>query len=114
MLLIASFLAASARWKVAGRESLALTPPAPFGRHTENINGVLLELVRVPPGSFLMGNDLSPKPEEKPVHLVNIKSFSVGQYEVTRQQWNIVATTLRHINYPLRQQYIGPLRGTYY
>lgn len=45
----------------------APTPaPAPFGKYTETINGVTLELVRIPAGSFLMGNDRSPNPEEKP------------------------------------------------
>lgn len=51
----------------------AQTPfaPAPFGKYTENINGVTLELVRIPTGSFLMGNDKSPNPEEKPAHQVS-------------------------------------------
>lgn len=84
------------------------TPPAPFGRFLENINGVPLELVRVPAGSFLMGNDRSPNPEEKPAHLVNIKSFFIGQYEVTRKQWNIVVDTLPRISRDLSRQYIGP------
>src|SRR5437868_7174340 len=39
-------------------------PTAPFGRYTENINGVALELVRIPNGTFLMGNDNSPNLEE--------------------------------------------------
>lgn len=105
---------------VAAKISLAAVqtptprPPAPFGRVVENINGVPLELVRVPTGSFLMGNDRSPNPEEKPAHLVNIKSFFIGQYEITRQQWNIVAATLPQVRFPLRQQYIGSLRGTFY
>lgn len=87
------------------------TPPAPFGRFVENINGVPLELVRVPAGSFVMGNDRSPNPEEKPAHLVNVKSFFIGQYEVTREQWNMVADTLPRINRSLDRQYIGPLFG---
>jgi formylglycine-generating enzyme required for sulfatase activity len=44
--------------------------PAPFGKYLENINGVTLELVRIPNGKFMMGNDRSPNPEEKPAHLV--------------------------------------------
>lgn len=83
-------------------------PPAPFGRHTENINGVTLELVRMPTGAFLMGNDRSPNPEEKPAHQVSVKSFYIGQYEITRQQWNIVRDTLPKVSHDLRRQYIGP------
>ncbi len=88
--------------------------PAPFGKHTKNINGVLLELVRIPTGTFLMGNDRSPNPEEKPAHQVNVRSFFIGRYEITRQQWNIVATTLPRINRSLRLQYLGPLGAGYY
>ncbi len=72
--------------------------PAPFGKYTENINGVALELVRIPNGSFIMGNDKSPNPEEKPAHQVNLKHFYLGQYEVTRGQWNIVADTLPQVS----------------
>ncbi len=89
--------------------------PAPFGKYVENINGVSLELVRIPTGTFLMGNDRSPNPEEKPAHQVNVRSFFIGRYEITRQQWNIVAATLPRINRSLRQQYIGPVQaGTEY
>jgi uncharacterized protein (TIGR03437 family) len=82
--------------------------PAPFGKYTENINEVLLELVRVPTGSFLMGNDRSPNPEEKPAHQVNLRSYYIGQYEITREQWNIVADSLPKVSRDLRRQYIGP------
>lgn len=82
--------------------------PAPFGRHTEMINGVPLELVRVPQGTFLMGNDHSPNPEEKPAHQVNLKSFYLGQYEITRQQWNIVAETLPQVSRRLTRQFVDP------
>ena len=88
--------------------SQSVIAPAPFGRHTENINGVTLELVRIPTGGFLMGNDKSPNPEEKPAHQVNLKSFYMGQYEVTRQQWNIVAKTLPKISRTMEDMYIGP------
>ena len=80
--------------------------PAPFGKHTETINGVTLELVRIPQGKFMMGNDRSPNPEEKPAHQVSLKSFYMGQYEVTRGQWNIVADTLPQVNFTLYHQKI--------
>jgi len=82
--------------------------PAPFGKYTENINGVSLELVRIPTGTFLMGNDRSPNSEEKPAHQVSIRSFYIGQYEITRRQWNIVVDTLPKVSRDLRRQYIGP------
>ncbi len=80
--------------------------PAPFGKHTENINGITLELVRIPNGKFIMGNDNSPNSEEKPAHLVTLKSFYVGQYEITRGQWNLVADTLPKVNRNLEHKNI--------
>ncbi len=92
--------------------SLAQAPnaPAPFGKYTENINGVTLDLVRVPQGTFIMGNDRSPNPEEKPAHQVSLKSFYLGQYEVTRGQWNLVRA-LPKINRDLEQMFIGTSNG---
>jgi uncharacterized protein (TIGR03437 family) len=84
--------------------------PAPFGKYTENINGVPMELVRIPNGKFIMGNDRSPNPEEKPAHLVSLKSFYLGQYEVTRGQWNFVRT-LPKINRDLEPMFIGTSNG---
>ena len=95
----------------SGKLSSLSQAPAPFGRYTENINGVSLELVRVPQGTFLMGNDHSPNPKEKPSHQVTVRSFYIGQYEITRQQWNIVATTLPQINRALSKQYLGPVQA---
>jgi formylglycine-generating enzyme required for sulfatase activity len=92
----------------SGAFAQASSAPAPFGKHTENINGVTLELVRIPNGKFMMGNDRSPNPEEKPAHLVTLKSFYMRQYEVTRQQWNIVAETLPQVNVRLTRMNIFP------
>ena len=86
----------------------SVEPPAPFGKYIENINGVPLELARMPAGSFLMGNDKSPNPEEKPAHYVRLKPFYIGQYEITRKQWNAVVDTLPKVNRDLARQYIDP------
>ncbi len=48
------------------------------------------EMVVIPPGSFEMGSN-DGKPDEKPVHRVNIQySFAVGKYEVTQAEWRAV------------------------
>jgi len=64
-------------------------------RFTEDLgNGVELEMVAIPSGSFLMG---SPKDEpeqrssESPQHRVAVKSFLMGKYPVTQAQWQAVA-----------------------
>jgi formylglycine-generating enzyme required for sulfatase activity/tRNA A-37 threonylcarbamoyl transferase component Bud32 len=55
-------------------------------------NGVTLEMVLIPGGTFIMG---SPAGEgdnyEKPQHQVTIKPFLMGKYPVTQAQWRQVA-----------------------
>jgi formylglycine-generating enzyme required for sulfatase activity len=47
---------------------------------------VKLEMVLIPAGEFLMGDEL-----EKPAHRVRItKPFYLGKYEVTQEQWRAV------------------------
>jgi formylglycine-generating enzyme required for sulfatase activity len=62
------------------------------------------EMVVIPAGSFLMGSppDSEPDPfsntkpvkisedNEKPQHRVNVRSFALGKYEVTQEQWYAV------------------------
>ena len=55
---------------------------------TENLNGVPLEMIRVPAGTFTMGGNGGD--DEKPSHPVNVPSFYIGKYEVTQKQWQIV------------------------
>ena len=51
-----------------------------------NIDNDKIELVHVNGGKFPMGSN-DGKEEEAPVHLVTIKSFSIGKYEVTVGQF---------------------------
>ena len=57
-------------------------------------NGVTLEMVKIPSGTFRMG---SPVKEhgyvryESPQHQVKVKSFLMGKYPVTEAQWQTVA-----------------------
>ena len=62
---------------------------------TENLgNGIIIEMVYIPGGTFLMG---SPKTEaesesyEKPQHRVTIEPFFMGKYTATQAQWKAVA-----------------------
>ena len=51
------------------------------------------EMVLIPGGNFLMGSkadpfaETPPSTEEQPEHSVAIKSFAIGKYEVTQEQW---------------------------
>jgi formylglycine-generating enzyme required for sulfatase activity len=62
---------------------------------TEDLgNGVILEMVAIPSGSFLMG---SPNTEakrhnhESPQRLVSVSPFYMGKFTVTQAQWRAVA-----------------------
>jgi len=60
-------------------------------------NGVILEMVAIPGGTFLMGSPTdepeSPEPfdDETPQHSVTIKPFFMGKFPVTQAQWETVA-----------------------
>jgi hypothetical protein len=55
--------------------------------------GIKLDMVMLPAGSFLMGSPASDPDAvsaEKPQHQVKLKSFSIGQYPVTQEQYQAV------------------------
>jgi formylglycine-generating enzyme required for sulfatase activity len=64
-------------------------------------NKIELNAILVPGGSFLMGSpDTEEKPlsSESPQHLVTVKSFFLGRYPVTQEQWQIIAETYEYVN----------------
>jgi len=52
--------------------------------------GVKLEMVYVPGGKFVMGSDESDR--EKSLHDVTVPSFFIGKYQITQQQWRVIAS----------------------
>ncbi|MBW4693492.1 MAG: formylglycine-generating enzyme family protein [Lyngbya sp. HA4199-MV5] len=57
-------------------------------------NGVDLEMVLIPGGSFLMGSpedELGRSDTEGPPHTVTVSTFCFGKYPVTQAQWKAVA-----------------------
>lgn len=62
---------------------------------TENLgDGVTLDVVHIPGGSFLMGTLLNEGNEnEKPQHLVTIQPFYMGKYPVTQAQYQLIMGT---------------------
>jgi formylglycine-generating enzyme required for sulfatase activity len=72
--------------------------PQPTNSHTsfqENLgNGVLLEMIAIPGGTFLMGspeNEAERLDREGPQHQVTVKPFYMGKFTVTQAQWARVA-----------------------
>ncbi len=57
-------------------------------------DGIGLEMVLIPGGSFLMGSpedELERSDDESPQHSVTIQLFCLGKYPVTQAQWKAVA-----------------------
>jgi formylglycine-generating enzyme required for sulfatase activity/predicted Ser/Thr protein kinase len=54
----------------------------------ENLNGVPLEMVLVPAGTFLMGSPEGEGPDnERPQHQVTVPAFYIGKNEITQAQY---------------------------
>ena len=69
----------------------AFQPATPQGNNNLFVdcgNGIKLELVRVPAGSFMMGSN--ERDTEKPIHRVNVPEFLMGKYQVTQAQYEAV------------------------
>ena len=51
------------------------------------------EMIVIPSGDFMMGSEVDPTSkdyiydDEKPQHVVQIRSFAIGKYEITQKQW---------------------------
>lgn len=57
-------------------------------------NGITLDMVLIPGGSFMMGSpedELGHSENESPQHSVTIQNFCMGKYPVTQAQWRAVA-----------------------
>ncbi|MEK9514371.1 SUMF1/EgtB/PvdO family nonheme iron enzyme [Limnospira fusiformis PMC 851.14] len=58
-------------------------------------NGLILEMVLIPGGTFTMGvpsGETGSSDVERPQHRVTIKPFLMGKYPVTQEQWRQVAS----------------------
>jgi formylglycine-generating enzyme required for sulfatase activity/tRNA A-37 threonylcarbamoyl transferase component Bud32 len=61
--------------------------------YTEDLgNGVTMEMIAIPGGSFLMGaTEEEGDADERPQHHVTVEPFFIGKYPVTQAQWKAVA-----------------------
>src|SRR5919199_600622 len=68
-------------------------------------NGVFLDMVSIPGGTFLMGSPDTEKERahtEGPQHSVTVKPFYLGKFPVTQKQWKAVAAlpqVMRHLDF---------------
>ncbi|MEA5581177.1 SUMF1/EgtB/PvdO family nonheme iron enzyme [Nodularia harveyana UHCC-0300] len=69
---------------------------------TEDLGqGVKLEMVKIPGGTFMMGasnKEEGSRDNERPEHQVTVPDFYMGRYLVTQAQWARVAASLPQIN----------------
>ncbi|MDT4955692.1 MAG: hypothetical protein QOJ02_3830 [Acidobacteriota bacterium] len=74
---------------------VAHPPTSGTGReYSEDLNGVKLEMVEIPAGSFCMGSpDGARESDEHPQHQVTVQNFYMGKYEVTQAQYQAVMGT---------------------
>ncbi len=83
----------------AGQPRATATPVAQKSTQsfTENVNGVSLEMIAVPAGTFVMGTSDREAgrhgKNEEPAHGVTVGEFYLGKYEVTQAQWRAVMGT---------------------
>jgi formylglycine-generating enzyme required for sulfatase activity len=57
-------------------------------------NGIVLEMVQIPSGSFVMGapqDEEGTSDSERPQRQVTVSTFLMGKYSVTQAQWRVVA-----------------------
>ena len=91
---------------------LGLVKSSEIQRITKNANyfgedlgdGVTLEMVAIPGGTFIMGSPENEKgyhSSQSPQHEVTVPPFFMGKYPVTQQQWRVVAA-LENVNIDLK------------
>jgi len=71
--------------------AMLLGEPVPSSKTLQEITATLpsMTFVTIPGDSFMMGSNSGSR-DEKPVHMVNIKSFQMMTTEVTQAQWESV------------------------
>ena len=72
----------------AKREEISRRPHSAMFFPEDLGDGVVLEMVYIPGGTFRMGSTV--RSYEQPVHQVTVKPFFMGKYPITQEQWQAV------------------------
>jgi formylglycine-generating enzyme required for sulfatase activity len=73
------------------RQEEKAPPRMPVESFTDDLNGVPLEMIFVPGGTFKMGSPEGiGKYYERPQHDVTLPAFYIGKYQITQAQWEAV------------------------
>ena len=91
MLLSAFIVSACSEGELEGDLYPVLPDGEGHGSYGKVIDGLMESMVRIPGGTFLMGNEsYGAGDDEVPTHLVTLSSFYISKYEVTQQLWGEV------------------------
>jgi formylglycine-generating enzyme required for sulfatase activity len=83
-------LASAKRLKLLPAVPVPVTAPVPVQKLPEKDCDVCPEMVMIPGGSFMMGDNSGKYSDEMPVHRVTVRSFMLGKTEVTQAQWQAI------------------------
>ena len=75
------------------QQNVTIVNPKQANHETADLNGVTLDMVSIPGGTFMMGSPETEKDRfdhESPQHQVTISPFYMGKYQVTQAQWQAV------------------------
>jgi formylglycine-generating enzyme required for sulfatase activity len=78
--------------QTVGAINISAQPTKSFSEHLGN--GITLEMVAIPGGTFLMGspgNEAWRSSSESPQHRVTVKPFFMSKFPITQAQWQAVA-----------------------
>ncbi len=62
---------------------------------TENLTSAIPEIVEIPGGEFLMGQD-DGRDDERPVHEVRVQSFGLARFQITNEQYDVFCNSSGH------------------
>jgi formylglycine-generating enzyme required for sulfatase activity len=84
------------KWSTLGRKAPVIKRSRKQAQYfIEDLrNGVQLEMVSIPEGSFMMGSpgdEASRSNSESPQHQITVPAFFMGKYTVTQAEWKAVA-----------------------
>ncbi len=81
--------------------ALADDPDAPALSHAPAKGALVREMVRIPAGTFTMGDNESGNATSRPEHEVTLSAYWMDKYEVTRSDWSAVVAWANAHGYDL-------------
>lgn len=71
-------------------------PVSPEIKPKPIVKPILSEMIKIPAGSFIMGTNIH-RPNERPIHTVNLTSFEIAAYELSNQEFELFVKDTNYI-----------------